>query len=149
MSVNGIGSIASLYATQSAEAQAQTKKEEEESSLPVSWGEDTVSFSPEAMAALKAVQTDDDGESDAKDQFSEYMDKATGKDGGSASSPEEHVAKLKEKLEKLSSEIAKVAADTSMPEETKNSRMQTLQGEMNQVVAQIAELEASIAETEA
>ena len=129
------------------------KQEEGTSFLPFSWNKDTVSFSPEAMAAQEAAtaekqavvqnrqdeQAEEAEENDAVAAFSKYMKKASGKEGTPANI-EEQIKALKEKLKTLNAQLSQVAMDKNLPEETRNSKVETVQNEIGQVIAQISEL---------
>ena len=128
------------------------KKNESESSLPFSWGEDKVNISDEARAAQAAASqsggenaADDDaagdGKSDAARAFADYMQESRSK-AQSSGSPEERLEDLKKKLEKLQSQMAQTAASTNLPEEIKETRIADLSSQVNAVMAQIAELSA-------
>lgn len=119
------------------------KTQEEQQSLPASWGADSVSISPEARAALSAASSSGEKtgqeEDEATEAFAEYMDKAKGGTSSSGSA-EEQLENLRKKLQALESKLAQVASSTSMPEETKNSMMENLNAQIHQVSTQIAEL---------
>ena len=121
------------------------------SALPASWGSDTTSFSPEALAALDmaavaAKQPElDEGkeENGAAAEFSKYLRQARGEESASSGSLEEELENLKERLRKLEEKKQKEAekAAEEGASGTLQTRFEALDEEIAQVASQIAELE--------
>lgn len=147
------GILSTGYTSQALANSANKKQEEEESSLPLSWGKDTVSFSQEALAAQRAEAAnkqeaeDKTAGDDTAAAFAEYMKKARGEDSETSADPVEQLEKLKERLQKLTEQKAQVATEEGSSEAAKQGKMEALDAEINQVITQIAELSAQIAKT--
>lgn len=105
---------------------------------------DTVSISSAAREAQHASRSEDDGENDAVEAFRKYMHKAR---GGVASSSNNPLEALRERLKDLENKLSSLATSQSIPEETKSSMIQAIQAEISQIASQIAELEAQTSET--
>jgi len=121
---------------------------------PASWGADSVSFSPEALAALRQSQEEsatlwrgqadleetkqEEADKAARDEYKKFMDKVRG--NPVSGSVDEQIAALREKLKSLHDSLARVAADTSMPEGAKQGRIGALNGQINAIQTQINEL---------
>lgn len=146
-----------LSSEQSDYISSLTRKSEKDSessnSTPLSWSADTVSISPEALAAQQASptvnqneQSAEEGEEDATAAFGEFMAKARGEK--TSSDPSEQLEALKSKLTQLQSKKAEVLSSPELPEETKLSQASAIDGQINQIVSQIAELESQMAQNE-
>lgn len=146
MSISNI--LSTGYASPATESPFHARRDAESSvSRPASWGSDTVSFSPAALAAMQAEESEkqEKSEDDGTAAFAKYMRKARGEEASSASNPEEQLERLKERLKKLSEQKAAIATkEDGSPQATKDSKMEALDAEINQVISQIAELEGLI-----
>lgn len=133
------------------------QEEEQQSSVPASWGADKVTISPEARAAAQAEaankersgntengeqKSDAEGKS-ATEKFSAYMSGSRSKARGG--SPEERIAGLKEKLQGLQGEMRKAASQDPPTAQSQNS-VKMLNSQMDSIMSQIAKLEAQLAE---
>lgn len=122
----------------------QYEKLETENSVPsfapCSWGNDTVSFSAEALAKANEQAASPEGEKmSATEEFQAYMTgkRSRAQGGGSI---EEQIKKLEEQASQVSSKIAQVAGSKSMPEGVKDSQLQNLSAQLQDIMAQIDSL---------
>lgn len=118
------------------------------SKVPESWGSDSVSISPEALAALRESRESNTGqeessgaeEPDAGAEFKAYMAKKRSRVQG-PEDLEEMIERLKEKAAEISKKIEQVARDTSISEIEREAKLQTLNNQLQKIQTQINDLE--------
>ncbi len=126
------------------------KKEEEESSLPLSWGGDSVSISAEARAKQQAAaasgeedSSNEDAAKEASGKLSEIIQRATGGGSGGGDSSA-NIEALRKQLTQLQGKLAQVAG-SSMPDEAKQGQIASINAQISQLISQIAEMESEAA----
>ena len=127
-----------------------TEKDEESSgsSLPISWGADTVSISKEARAAQQSASTADqnEGESeeegDAASAFGAYMAKSR---GAASSDSTDKLEALQSKLQQLQAKKSQILSAGGVSDEAKEAQASGIDAQINQVMSEIAELQAQAA----
>ena len=143
---------ASAQLSQAYEPTARKARSEDAQAQPLSpssWGNDTISFSPEALAAQsnaakQAEKNEEREENDAAAEFSKYLRQARGEESSRSSSLEEELENLKERLRKLEEKKQKEAekAAEKGTTDTLQAKFEALDEEIAQVSSQIAELES-------
>ncbi len=117
------------------------QSDKKNSALPISWGNDSVSFSPEAMAAAatasesKNSQENSGQDPSASEQFSTYMTEKRSR----AKSDVDYEAQLKalqNKLKGLESQLVKVT-ENEMPDAAKEGQISNLNAQINSVIKEI------------
>ena len=129
-----------------------TEKDEESggSSLPVSWGSDTVSISKEARAAQQSSSTADQNEEsetegeeeDAAAIFGNYMAKAR---GAASSDSTDQLEALQSKLQQLQAKKSQILSASGLSDEAKEAQAGAIDGQIAQIMSDIAELQAAAA----
>ena len=128
-----------------------TEKDEESggSSLPVSWGSDTVSISKEARAAQQSSSTADQNEDaeseeegDAASAFGAYMAKSR---GATSSDSTDKLEALQSKLQQLQAKKSQILSAGGVSDEAKEAQASGIDAQINQVMSEIAELQAQAA----
>ena len=119
------------------------------SSLPLSWGSDTVSISREARTAQQSSSTTDqnkesetEGEEDAAAVFGNYMAKAR---GAAASDSTDQLEALQSKLTQLQAKKSQILSAGGLSDEAKEAQAGAIDGQIAQIMSEIAELQAAAA----
>lgn len=129
-----------------------TEKDEESSgsSLPISWGSDTVSISKEARAAQQSASTSDQNEEaeseeeegDAAGAFGAYMAKSR---GAASSDSTDKLEALQSKLQQLQAKKSQVLSADGVSEGAKTAQASGIDAQINQIMSEIAEMQAQAA----
>ena len=124
-----------------------TDEESGGSSLPLSWGADTVKISAEARAAQQSSSTAEEGEDaeseeDATAAFGSFMSKAR---GATSSDSSDQLESLKSKLQQLQSKKSQILSNAGLSDDMKEAQAGAIDGQISQIMSEIAQLQAQAA----
>ena len=121
-----------------------TDEESGGSSLPLSWGADTVKISAEAKAAQQSSSTaeedkDAESEEDATAAFGSFMSKAR---GATSSDSSDQLESLKSKLQQLQSKKSQILSNAGLSDDMKEAQAGAIDGQISQIMSEIAQLQS-------